>query len=82
MLIGCIFFVKGRTSPLEGNVRFLQEGGISPRCGIEQIRADGIDLLCPFPKRTLHSKEEVRPSTIYIYIYIYILIMDTVLKRE
>ncbi|KAL0005901.1 hypothetical protein SO802_013462 [Lithocarpus litseifolius] len=42
-------------------------GGVSPRCGIEQIRADGIGLLGPFPKWTIpSSKEEIRSSTIWL----------------
>ena len=41
----------------------LRVGGVSPRCGIEQIRMGGISLFSPFPKWTIPSKEEVCPST-------------------
>ena len=42
--------------------------GVSPQCGIEQIREGGIGLLGPFPKRTipLLGYETNLPPTIVI----------------
>ena len=43
------------------------------QCGIEQIRAGGIGLLGPFPKRAIPSKEGIHSSKIIIIIIIIII---------
>ena len=63
---GVVPFVPG--SSLHKKVRahayMLQVGGVSSRCGIEQIHES------LHPKRTIPSKGEVRPFTIIIIIII------------
>ena len=58
---------KHKTMNLWAHAYKLWVGGVSPRCGIEQIRAGGIGLLGLFPKWTIPSKGEVRPSTKHFY---------------
>ena len=41
----------------------LQVEGVSPQCGIKQIRAGGIGLIGLFPKRTIPYEARVRFGT-------------------